>query len=145
MNLKKYDNKLVRIVDVDKNIFEGYCDYNNEEYNECIYGRNEEGLKVSCFLFYKRDIKEIAIIDEFTGPYTSLETMVVEDGMDLIDEVLYLEDDDHTYRLLQCIEDNLDKIDYQEELIRELTDFAKYNKNEKIAKEIDKVLKKIKC
>ena len=145
MNLKDYDNKLVRIVDVDKNVFEGYCDYNNEEYNECIYGMNEEGLKISCFLFFKKDIKEISIIDKFTDSYSSLEKMVVEDGMDLIDEVLYLEEENHIYRLLICLEDNLDKIDYQEELIKELTNFAKYNKNKKTAKEINKILKIIKC
>ena len=145
MNLKKYDNKKVRFIDAENNIIEGICEYYTKEMTETIYGINSECLKITCFLFRKNEIKDITIINEFSTPYGRLEEMAVEDGIDLVDEILYSEEDEHVYRLLLCLEDKLDSINYQKELIKELIPFAKYNENKKIAKELKKIMDLIKC
>ena len=145
MNLKKYDNKKVRFKDSENNIIEGISEYYTKEMAEAIYGIDSECLKITCFLFRKSEINNITIIDEFNNPYSRLEEMAVEDGMDLVDEILYSEEDEHVYRLLLCIEDKLDSINYQKELYPKLISFAKYNENKKIAKELEKIIDLIKC
>lgn len=145
MNLKKYDNKKVRFTDSENNTIEGISYYYTKEIAECMYGINSECLKITCFLFRKEEIKDISIIDEFSAPYGKIEKWAVEDGMDLVDEVLYSEEDEHVYRLLLCLEDKINSIDYQKELYDKLLSFSKYNEDKKIAKELEKLLKLIKC
>ena len=145
MNLKKYDNKKVRFTDSENNTIEGISYYYTKEMSECMYGINSECLKIICFLFRKEEIKDISIIDEFSAPYGKIEKWAVEDGMDLVDEVLYSEEDEHVYRLLLCLEDKIDSINYQKELYDKLLSFSKYNEDKKIAKELEKLLKLIKC
>lgn len=145
MRLKKYDNKKVRFIDSEKNIIEGISEYYTKEMSECMYGINSECLKITCFLFRKEEIKDISIIDEFSAPYGNIEKWAVEDGMDLVDEVLYSEEDEHVYRLLLCLEDKINSINYQKELYTELMLFAKYNEDKKIAKELEKIMDLIKC
>ena len=89
MNLKKYDNKRVRFIDYENNIIEGISEYYTKEMADAIYGIDSECLKITCFLFRKEEINNITIIDEFTNPYSRLEEIAVEDGMDLVDEILY--------------------------------------------------------
>ena len=145
MNLKKYDNKKVRFIDAENNIIEGICEYYTKEMTEAMYGIDSECLKITCFLFRKNEIKDITVINEFSEHYGRLEEMALEDGMDLVDEILYSEEDEHVYRLLLCLEDKLDSINYQKELIKELISFFKYNENKKIAKELEKLMNLIKC
>ena len=145
MNLKKYDNKKVRFTDSENNTIEGISYYYTKEIAECMYGINSECLKITCFLFRKEEIKDISIIDEFSAPYGKIEKWAVEDGMNLVDEVLYSEEDEHVYRLLLCLEDKINSIDYQKELYDKLLSFSKYNEDKKIAKELEKLLKLIKC
>ena len=111
-----------------------------DEYAGFIGQLNKEMMDVE--QYYE---KNITIIDEFTNPYSRLEEMAVEDGMDLVDEILYSEEDEHVYRLLLCLEDKLGSINYQKELYTKLISFARYNDNKKIAKEIEKIIDLIKC
>ena len=134
MNLIKYDNKLVRIIDIDNNRYEGICSYNNKEFNECEYGTNEESLDITCIKFYKSNIKRVEIINEFSNEYGSLEELIIE-STDLIEEVLESEEDEHIYRLLKCIEDKNIKVD--KKLLLEL---LKYNKDEKIISIVKTIL-----
>ena len=53
MNLKKYDDKLVRITDKFNDVFEGICMYNDKDYTEHEFGINEESLQMPSMLFYK--------------------------------------------------------------------------------------------
>ncbi len=53
MNLHDYDDRCVRIIDNNSDIFDGICIYNNAEYDEHEFGRNEESLQICNFLFYK--------------------------------------------------------------------------------------------
>lgn len=145
MNLKKYDNKKVRFKNAEDNIIEGISEYYTREMAEAIYGIDSECLKITCFLFRKEDIQDITIIDDFSKSYGRLEEMAVEDGMDLVDEVLYSEEDEHVYRLLLCLEHKLDSINYQKELLEELISLAKYNEDKKITKELEKLIDLIKC
>ena len=124
MNLIKYDNKLVRITDINNDQYEGICSYNNEEFNECEYGTNEESLDIICIKFYKSDIKEVEEIDKFSNDYDKFEETIIES--ELIDEVFAREEDEHIYRLLKYIKDKNIKID------KELLESLKYNKDEKI-------------
>ena len=111
MNLKKYDNKLVRITDIDDNQYEGICTYNNEEFNECEFGTDEESLDIICIKFYKSNIKNVEIIKEFSREYGELEELITSFGDDLIEEVFDSEEDEHIYRLLKYIKDKNIKID----------------------------------
>ena len=52
MKLKDYDGKPVRITDPDGEVFEGICEYNSAEYNEVVYGEEEESLMLACYNFY---------------------------------------------------------------------------------------------
>ncbi len=140
MKLNKYDNKRVRIILDNNDIFEGIVQYNSKDYNYHEYGKNMDGLQMICFLFYKNQIKDIEIIDNYTSSYGKLEIETIEDGMDLIDEVLYSEEDEAIYRLLVCIEDNLVKIDYKEELFNLLKYIIKFYNNKKIINKIKSIL-----
>ena len=60
MELKKYDEKLVRIKTNYNEEFEGYCVYNDREYNECEFGINEEALFLQGYIIIKKsEIEEI--------------------------------------------------------------------------------------
>ena len=139
MNLKKYDDKLVRITDKFNDVFEGICMYNDKDYTEHEFGKNEESLQLPSMLFYKSIIKKVEELDKFSSPYGKLEELVVEDGIDMIEEVCYCEEDEHIYRLLLCLETHLNDIDYSNELIKLLEMLLKYNENEKVKKEAKKL------
>lgn len=127
MSLIKYDNKLVKLMSVDNKEYEGICYYNNEEFNECEYGINEESLDITCLKFYKSNIKKVEIINKFSEEYGELEKLIIESGDDLIDEVFESEEDEHIYRLLRCIIDKKYKVD--KEILLKL---LKYSNDEKI-------------
>lgn len=136
MNLVKYDNKLVKITDIENNQYEGICHYDNEEFNECEYGTNEESLDITCIKFYKSNIKKVETINKFSKNYDKLEELIITD-IDLIDEVFESEEDEHIYRLLLCIQDKNIKIN--KELLLNL---LKYNKDERIIKIVKNILEK---
>ena len=139
MILSKYNNKLVRITDIFGDVFEGICIYNDKEYTYHEFGKNEESLQLPSMLFYKSIIKKVEVIDNFSSPHGKLEEMVVEDGIDMIEEVFYCEEDEHIYRLLLCLEDHLNDIDYSNELVKLLEMLLKYNENEKVKREAKKL------
>ena len=136
MNLTKYDNKLVRITDVDNNQYEGICSYSNEEFNECEYGTDEESLDITCIKFYKSNIKKVEMINKFSNEYGELEELIVKD-YDLIDEVFESEEDEHIYRLLKCIKHKNIKVN--KKLLLKL---LKYNKDEKIINIVKAILER---
>ena len=104
MNLKKYDNKYIRIIDTDDTEFEGLCSYNNKEFNDVEYGRNEDSLQILNIMFYKSFIKTIEVIDNFSNKeYGNLEKLVIESGIDFIEDALESEDQIHVDRLILCI------------------------------------------
>ena len=113
MKLNKYDNKLVKIVTIDDEIFEGVADYNSKDYCYHEFGRDKECLQIVNVLFFDDYIKEIKIIDNFTTKYSKLEEFIVEDGIPAIIEAIE-EDDIYKERIIKFIKDN--KI----ELIKEL-------------------------
>ena len=134
MNLSKLDDKMVRIEDTDGGIYEGICMHNSREYNYHEYGRDEEGLEMDNILFYKSYIKKAKKINEFSAEYGKLEELVVESGMDIIDEVLNSEENISIYRLLLCLEDNIGSFPKEEKtkLIKELDSLIKYNTDNEI-------------
>ncbi len=136
MNLIKYDNKLVRIVDVDNNQYEGICSYNNKDFNECEYGIDEESLDIICIKFCKSNIKKVEVINKFSKEYGKLEELIL-DSDDLIDEVFESEEDEHIFRLLRCIKDKKIKVD--KDLLLKL---LKYNKDERIINMVKIILER---
>ncbi|MCR5369892.1 MAG: hypothetical protein K6E83_04220 [Clostridium sp.] len=115
MSLSGYDNKYVRITDVDGEVFEGIAYHNSEAYCFHEFGRFEECLQLVCFLFYKSDIQKIEVMDgptgpygHFSAPYGALEEQAVEEGYDLIDEFFSCEEEEHVLRMLRCLEKYLD-------------------------------------
>ena len=78
MNLKQYDNKCVKITDIDDNVFEGNSTFNDKEYNEHEYGRNEDSLQILNILFYESYIKDIEVLKELKNDeYSMLEELIV--------------------------------------------------------------------
>ena len=104
MNLKKYDNKCVRIIDTDDNIFEGNCIFNSIEYNEHEYGMNEDSLQILNISFYKSYIKSIEILKELRkDEYTMLEELIVDSDKDFLDDALDMCNEIEKERLMLCI------------------------------------------
>jgi len=104
MNLKKYDNKCIRIIDTDDNIFEGNCIFNSREYNEHEYGMNEDSLQILNISFYKSYIKSIEIIKELKkDEYTMLEELIVDSDKDFLDDALDMCNEIEKERLMLCI------------------------------------------
>ena len=117
LDLRDYDGKCVRIVGTDGEVFEGNCEHFSEAYSEHEFGREEDGLQMIDFLFYRNDIKSIRSLEDqegpyghFSGPYSSLEVMNAEDA-DLVDEVLLSEDDVHVLRMLNYLETHPETVD----------------------------------
>lgn len=129
MNIKKYDNKLIRLKDFLGDTYEGECSYYDKDCTEFMYGVPEESLKISCCLFYKSTIKEIEEIKKYSSNYGYLEEIITED-VDLIEEVFELEDDNEIYRVLLCLKDK-DMI-VNEKLIQLLKSLIKYNENQRV-------------
>ena len=106
MTLKKYDNKCVRIIDTDDNVFEGNCIFNSKEYNEHEYGMNEDSLQILNISFYKSYIKSIEILKELRkDEYTMLEELIVDSDKDFLDDALDLCNEIEKERLMLCIKD----------------------------------------
>ena len=106
MTLKKYDNKCVRIIDTDDNVFEGNYIFNSKEYNEHEYGMNEDSLQILNISFYKSYIKSIEILKELRkDEYTMLEELIVDSDKDFLDDALDLCNEIEKERLMLCIKD----------------------------------------
>ncbi len=131
MNLIKYDNKCIRLVDGLGNVYEGIARYDSRDYNFHEYGKDEESIQMSHTIFFKFVIKKIEIIDSFSDKYGLLEESLLESGMDMVDEVLTSEEDISITRLLFCIEDRINILSKNEkdELVKILDVFIKYNDN----------------
>ena len=138
MNLKKYDNKLVRIECVDGKKYEGLCSYNSVDYTFHEYGKNEDSIEIFHFLFYKEDIKKISIIDKFSKEYSDIEIETAND-IDSLSQALDIDEDDiHVYRLL-CY---LNTKDLNKDIIKQLNNLVKYSDNKKIIKKAKEIIKK---
>ena len=110
MNLKKYDNKLLKIIDTNNKVFEGYSLFNSKEYNFHEYGVNEDSIQILDYIFYKSNIKKVDIIKEkeFNKSYSQIELTALEEGLDSVNELL---DSDNINRMINCINDNYDNLD----------------------------------
>ena len=113
MNLKKFDEKCVRITAFSGDVYEGVVSYLGEEYVFHEYGRNEEALLLVPILFCKSDITRIVSLEEVNGPfghfsdrYGLLEKKCLEWGTDLMEEVFDSENDIRIHRMLTCMNDN---------------------------------------
>ena len=70
MNLKKYDEKCIKIIDIFGYEYEGNAIYNNQEYTYHEFGRDEDSLQILNYLFFKETIKKIIVLENgFTNDY----------------------------------------------------------------------------
>lgn len=123
MNLKKYDNKIVRIIDTENNCFEGICYYNSKEYTKHEYGIDEESLQILNIIFYKSSINKIEIIENFkSNEYSDLEKLIIDSDIDFIEDALDIDDKIHRDRLILCIKDNINKFKNKEEIEKLIKD-----------------------
>jgi len=141
MNLIKYDNRFIRLVDGLGDIYEGVARYDSRDYNLHEYGKEEESIQMSHTIFFKSFIKKIEIIDSFSDKYGLLEESIIDLGMDMVDEVLTSEEDVSINRLLLCLEDKIKTLSKNDidELLKSLDVFIKYNSNENNVKEAIKI------
>ena len=117
MNLSTFDNKCVRITTVDGESFEDLCNCCHEECNEHEFARPEPCLQMLSFLFFPREIAQIASLGGHSGPHGSfsapfcrpeepiVEELIVEDDIDSIKEVLFSEE--QAPHMLNCLETRL--------------------------------------
>ncbi len=130
MNLMKYDNKCVRIIDLDNKVFEGNCYYNDKEYNNHEYGRNEDSLQILNIMFYESTTKDVKEIENLSNKeYGSLEESIIADSdLDFIEDALDTDDQIHRDRLILCIKDNINKFDdrINEIVGNSIKDYKKY-------------------
>ncbi len=160
MDLKQYDGKCVRITTIWDEVFEGYCNYNSAEYNEHEFGTDEDCLQMVCFLFYGSQIREIASLEDVSGPYGKfsapyglLEESASVDGTVLIDEFFDSEDPEHIVRMIRCLKDrlcgkipmpdNITRQDLEAWLEESLKNLVKYNDDEAVRAEAKDLLAKI--
>ena len=54
--MEKLQDKAVRVFDIYGEVLEGYCTYDNEEYLECEFGLDEEGLHIADHIVLKSQI-----------------------------------------------------------------------------------------
>lgn len=52
MNLREYNDKIIRIITINDEIYDGLCSYNEKEYNLLELGINEESLQILSYLFF---------------------------------------------------------------------------------------------
>ncbi len=142
MNLKDYENKLVRLIDSHNNIFEGIAVYNSEEFNEKEYGKKEESIQILYYNFYKNHIYHIEEIEDYSSPYGFLEEMILQDGISFIEDLFAEEKDEILLRLLKCIHIKIYTISYKNQLFAFLKKELKKNHSEAIKEEIETILKK---
>ena len=140
--LIKFDNKWVRIVDITNTIYEGLGIFYDKEYNYHEYGRCEDSINISYFIFYESDIKKIKVIDEQLNTYGKIEEETLNDGINLIEQVLTSDYDEDVIRLLHCLNDKITDLDNKDEIIILLKDLLKYNENKEIIKLTKKILEK---
>ena len=145
MNLIKYDNKCIRLVDGLGDVYEGIARYDSRDYNFHEYGKDEESIQMSHTIFFKSFINKIDIIDSFSDKYGLLEESLIESGMDMVDVVLTSEDDISINRLLSCLEDKINSFSKsdKDELKNILDTFIKYNDYGDNVKEAIKIRKMI--
>ncbi len=113
MNLRKFDDKCVRIITTWGEVFEGVVSYDDKEYAFHEYGHNQEALHLTPIILYKDDILDVISLEHVNGPfghysekYGLLEKKCIEWGTDMIEEVFDSEDDDQILRMLACMKDH---------------------------------------
>ena len=115
MNLKKYNEKYVRITDKNGDAFEGYSIFNDKEYNEHEYGRNEDSLQILNIIFYKSFIKKIEVLDSLSNKeYGNLEELIIESGIDFIEDSLDYGEEIHNERILLCVKDHKEEFEKED-------------------------------
>ena len=143
MNIKKYDNKMVRVETIYDDIYEGISYFYSEEYNNHEYGENEDSIQMSHIMIYKSQIKSINEIDNFSNDYGKLEEEIVDSGLDLIEEVFESDDDISIFRLLLCIENYIDKFKKNNDFIKVLDYLININDNSKIIEKSKSIRKMV--
>lgn len=109
MNLSKFDNKLVKIIDTEDTVFEGYAVFNDKEYNYHEYGRNEDSLQILNIMFYESYIKSVEGIKEFSDKYGNLEELICDNDLDFAIDALDYDNKIHNERIKLYLKDNIDK------------------------------------
>ena len=140
LGIKRFDEKLVSITDTDGSVYEGFCSYNSAEYNEHEFGVSKDGLQMQYILFYRRDIRSVKRIKEFSEEYGKLEFEAMIDGYGLTEELLSSEDDIHVIRILKCLCDFSDKVK-DERIDDKVKSLLKYGSDE-VKAEAERFLEK---
>ena len=64
MDLSAYNDKTVRITDLNGDVFDGACLWNPNEYMFVEFGQDEEALQIDDWIFYKSDIADVRLLPE---------------------------------------------------------------------------------
>ena len=117
MNLRKFDDKCIRITTASGEVYEGVVSYCSEEYVFHEYGYRQEALLLTPILFYKDNISNIVSLEDVDGPfghysekYGLLEKKCLEWGTDAIEEIFDSEDDIQILRMLTCMNDSFQSL-----------------------------------
>lgn len=154
MDLSLFDGKCVRITDTSGDAYDGICSYNSDEYDYHEFGRDEDGLQIEFFLFYRSDISSVESLEDHEGPYGrfldpygKLEETAVEDGFDIIEDVLFSEENEHVVRMLNCLDKYLDpnygcELPCRKEVLDALGELLRVNNDKEIQEKAKRLLDK---
>ena len=154
-NIRQYDAKCVRIIDRWGGVYDGICMFNSVDYNEHEFSRREEALQIENYIFYKRQIKQVVVLEDNSGPYSpfldaygQLEEDALSEGMVLTEDILLSEENVHSLRIMNCINAHidrgeLDKLPPRGELVKTLNTLVRYNQDEDIQREGKRLLERL--
>ena len=76
MNLLEYDGKYVCIIDTHGNVFSGRARYGGQDFLECEWGLDEDGLFIEDAIICNSQIKKIEVI--IPHGTVELETILIQ-------------------------------------------------------------------
>lgn len=111
INLGNFNGKRIRVIDQNGDDYEGIGEYLNKDYCEHEFGRREPCLQIANFNFFRSDVKDVISLKNtpYSAPFGRIEEMNFKDGVDSIEDELFCEEDDHVFRMLNCIEEHVVK------------------------------------
>ena len=145
MNLKDYDNQIVRIITNEDIIFEGRCYFNNKDFTNYLVDEYIESLDIDNWIFYQDDIKSVEIIEEKdtyiwlnkTEHLMKLHSKpfkLIEDGLKTIELRLY---DEKRQKINIGDIIRFENIDDQEVIHMEVIDLYIFNNFEELYKNLN--------
>ena len=152
MDLRKYDEKPLRLTAADGEVYEGIGMYCDEEYCWHEYGRQEPCIQIVNYLFFPQDIISVEDLSGRPGPYGGfsapwglVEEQNVRDGADSIQDVLESDEPVDVLRMLACLDRFLDPsegLSCRDRVIALLRQYLSFFADQDVRREAERLVEK---